>query len=276
MQLKVAGGRLGIGYGQPMYLESLLRPDTGVSMRYLDSLTDFFKSPRWMTNWLLATVCSLIPIIGPIVLHGWLIGGFWGRSSSDPATFPDFDFQNFSKYLTRGLWPFLVSLVFGMALFVVILILEVVVFAAIAVAAGGSHHGGNQVPVILSVFVVIVAFIIYLLLVIAVNLALKPFLLRAELTQNFGMAFDFRFAWNFLKLTWIECIVSTLFIVAMSFGLVTAGMLALCIGAYFVTGPVYFMMVHLNQQIYRIYLERGGEAVAISPTLRDEPPLLPV
>jgi hypothetical protein len=51
---------------------------------------------------------------------------------------------------------------------------------------------------------------------------------------------------------------------------------SLCIGAYFVTGPVYFMMVHLNQQIYQIYLERGGEAVATSPTLRDDPPPLPV
>ena len=245
-------------------------------MRYIDSLTDFFKRPRWTTNLLLGTVCSLIPVVGPIVLHRWLIGGFGGRSSHDPATFPDCDFNHFTKYLTRGLWPFLVSLVFGMVLVVVILALEAVVFAAIAVAAGGSHRGGNEVPVILSVVAVIVALVLYLLLVIAVNLALKPFLLRAELTQNFGMAFDFRFAWSFLKLTWVECIVSTLFIVAMSFGLVAAGMLALCIGAYFVTGPVYFMMVHLNQQIYRIYLERGGEAVPISPTLRDEPPSLPV
>ena len=76
-------------------------------MNYTASVGDYFKSPKWMMNTLLGGVCVFIPLIGPIVIKGWLITGFWGRDDERPETFPDFDFNNFGKYLERGLWPFL-------------------------------------------------------------------------------------------------------------------------------------------------------------------------
>lgn len=54
-------------------------------------------------NTLLAGVCVLIPIVGQIVVKGWLLTGFWGRDDERPEAFPDFDFNNFGKYLERGL-----------------------------------------------------------------------------------------------------------------------------------------------------------------------------
>src|SRR5688572_8519488 len=80
-------------------------------MNYLASFQDFFKSPKWTTNLLLGAVCSLIPFVGPMVLMGWLLHGFWGRSDERAETFPDFTFDNFGKKLERGLWPTLVGLV---------------------------------------------------------------------------------------------------------------------------------------------------------------------
>lgn len=244
-------------------------------MRYLDSLTDFFKSPRWMMNLLYGAVCTLIPIVGPMVLHGWLIGGFWGRKDSDPASFPDFDFNRFTKYLTRGLWPVLVNLVFGLVLAFVIMFFELLVFLMVA-GTGGSHHGGHGAPGLLSILAMLVLFVAYLALVVAYIIILKPFTLRAELTQNFSASFDLRFALRFIQLTWIECLVSSFFLMAAGLVLAAAGMLALCIGIYFINGPLYYMMVHLNKQVYQIYLARGGEPVAISPTLCDDPPPLPL
>src|ERR1035437_3306133 len=221
-------------------------------MRYLDSLTDFFKSPRWTMNLLFAGVCTLIPVVGPIVLHGWLVGGFWGRNDSDPATLPDFDFHRFTKYLMRGLWPFLVSLVFGLALVVVILVLEGVMMAALWAVGAGAHHGGHGASDLLAILALLAGFAAYLLLIVGFILILKPFLLRAELTQDFAAAFDFRFALRFLKLTWVECVVSALFVMVAGLALMAAGMLVFCIGMYFVTGPMYFMMSHLNKQIYQL------------------------
>ena len=64
-----------------------------------------------MMNLLLGGVCGLIPIIGPMVVFGWLITGFWARQDENFETFPDFDFSHFGKYLERGLWPILVAFV---------------------------------------------------------------------------------------------------------------------------------------------------------------------
>lgn len=80
-------------------------------MHYNASVTDFFKSPKWGMNLLLGGVAMLIPMIGPLVLGGWHVAGFWARGNDeDPARFPPFDFQYSGKYLERSLWPFLVNL----------------------------------------------------------------------------------------------------------------------------------------------------------------------
>src|SRR5204863_2869860 len=84
------------------------------AMNYTASVSDYFKSAKWMMNTLLAGVCVFIPFVGQIVIKGWMITGFWGRDDDRPETFPDFDFNNFGKYLERGLWPFLVTLVAGL------------------------------------------------------------------------------------------------------------------------------------------------------------------
>ena len=147
--------------------------------------------------------------------------------------------------------------------------------AVLAVTVGDGHHGGNEASGVVAVLVMLVLFLFYLVFIVGYMLVLKPFMLRADLLQDFGAAFDFRFAVRFIKLTWVECLTSSLFLMAAGFVLMTAGMLVLCIGMYFATCPLYFMMVHLNKQIYQIYLARGGEPVPISPTLRDEPPPMP-
>src|SRR5687767_2317120 len=85
-------------------------------MNYFASITDYFKSPKWTMNTLLAGVCVFIPFIGPIVIKGWLITGFWGREGERPETCPHSNFSSYGKRLRRGHWPFLVTLVSGLVL----------------------------------------------------------------------------------------------------------------------------------------------------------------
>ena len=59
-------------------------------MNYAASIFDFFRSPKWMTNLLFGGLCVLIPVVGPLVLLGWLMSGFWGRHDERPETFPPF------------------------------------------------------------------------------------------------------------------------------------------------------------------------------------------
>lgn len=232
-------------------------------MKYIDSISDFFKSPSWMMNLLLGGLCVLIPIVGPMVILGWLITGFWGRQSSDFATFPAFDFANFGKYLERGLWPFLVAFVAGVALAPLIWIAMI---PAMLIGGFASHDHGSAGGCFAALIMCLMILLI-VLAVIVVKFALVPLMIRAALTQDFAKAFDFRFAKQFLALTWKEIILSSLFAVISGALLVGLGALVFCIGMYFATVIVYFCWVHLYAQIYAVYLSRGGEPVPVSPKL---------
>ena len=241
-------------------------------MNYTASVSDFFKSAKWMMNTLLAGLCVFIPFIGPIVIKGWLITGFWGRDDERPETFPDFDFSNFGKYLERGLWPFLVTLVSGLVLGMVlaVFIVPVVMLVTLMIPTDSGQASGCA-----AAFLFIIMALFYIVLALALMIVLTPLTLRASITQDFGQSFNFAFVKKFITVMWKEIILSSLFLIAASFILCGIGAIFFCIGMYFATVPVYFCWIHLHKQLYALYLSRGGEPIPLSPKLRDYPPAAP-
>lgn len=238
-------------------------------MNYTASIGDYFKSPKWMMNTLLAGVCVFIPFVGQIVIKGWMITGFWGRDDERPETFPDFDFNNFGKYLERGLWPFLVtfvsSLVIAMGACVIIVPMTMIVTLL------GSHDHGSASGCA-AAFLFIILMVFYVVLIVTMFVLLTPLTIRASLTQEFAAAFNVAFIKRFITLTWKEIIIASLFLLVASLVLTAVGAIIFCVGIYFATVPVYFCWVHLHKQLYRLYLSRGGEPVPSSPKLRDIAP----
>ncbi len=243
-------------------------------MNYTASIKDFFASPKWGMNLLFGAVCSLIPVIGPMVLLGWLLGGFWGREGYRAATFPAFDFGRFTDYLMRGLWPFLVAMVASVVFVPLMWVACFVPMLGANVLVGHNGHHGSGAEGLLVLALLLGTFVVVAVLGLILMLVVKPLMLRAELLQDFGKAFDFRWGLDFIKRTWLECILATMFIWIASIVLSIVGMAAFCVGVYFISGPVYFAMAHLDRQIYLIYLERGGAALEASQKLLDGPPPL--
>jgi len=241
-------------------------------MNYAASVSDYFKSPKWMMNTLLGGVCVFIPVIGAIVIKGWLISGFWGRDDERPETFPDFDFNKFGKYLERGLWPFLVSLVSSLVMTMPACVI-IVPLTMIFTLLGSQDHG--SVGGCAAAFLFVVLMVFYLLLFVGMMVVLTPLTVRASLIQDFAQSFNFAFLKRFVALTWKETVIASLFLFAASLLLGTIGLILLCIGVYFATVPIYFCWIHLHKQLYRLYLSRGGEAVPISPKLHDIAPASP-
>jgi hypothetical protein len=235
-------------------------------MNYPASVSDFFKSPKWMMNMLLAGVCVFIHLIGPVVIKGWLITGFWGRDDERAETFPDFDFSNFGNYLERGIWPFLVTLVSSLALGMVFGFFLVPMAMLSSLATAGSHGHENGC---IGVFIAMIMFVFYLAAVVVIMFILTPLILRASITQDFGQSFNFTFVKSFVTLMWKEILLSSLFQIVVSMALLCLGALALCVGMYFALVPAYFCWMHLQKQLYRLYLSRGGEPVPFSAKLRD-------
>ena len=238
-------------------------------MNYPASVRDFFKSPKWMMNMLLAGVCVFIPLIGPVVIKGWLITGFWGRDDERPETFPDFDFNNFGKYLERGIWPFLVTLVtsFALAFVCAFFFVPVGMFSSLATSGSHGHESGC-----VGGFIAMMMVFFYLVAVVIMMFIVTPLMLRASITQDFGQAFNVPFVKRFVALMWKEILLCSIFQIVVGIALVCIGALALCVGMYFAMVPAYYCWMHLQKQLYRLYLSRGGEPIPFSPKLRDFAP----
>lgn len=234
------------------------------------SIRDFFKMPQWGMNLLLGALAGMIPIVGPMVLLGWHITVLWTPGpSSDPAKAPPFDFQHFSKYLERGLWPFLASLAVSLAILPLSMILLLGGFmlgTALETAVHPKHF-----PII----TVIAVAGVDLTLMIAIQLFLVPVTLRAILTQDFKAAFNAAFIGGFVKRVWREILVALLFMLALGIGFIVIAVVTCYIGALFVPPVFSFSWHHLQHQLYQLYLARGGEPVPPSPKLGSAPPPLP-
>jgi hypothetical protein len=254
-------------------------------MRYLQSYTFVFGSPNWTTNLLLASLCVLIPAVGPIILIGYLfevIDALLGRRPWPPDSktadrpteaitaqllatpttappthaegYPDLTFDRLGEYLTRGIWPFLVQLIVNLPVGVVFGLLWTMGMMLVSIAA--ANNSG-----VIAAVIVVLLILVYLLVVLALGVVSAPLYIRAGLSSDFAGAFSMEFLRDFLKRVGKETLLMQLFLTATSLLLTLVGMLACCIGMYPAIALVVFAHHHLALQLYELYLERGGTPV---------------
>lgn len=248
-------------------------------MNYPAALTDFFKSPKWVMNLLLGSVCFMIPAVGPFVFMGWLITGFWGRDDQRPETFPDFDFNHFVKYMERGLWPFLVSLVTSLVIAIPMMVLWFGFIFGVVGMDSRRHgaHGASEGPGLLLGLGFVAIFLLFTVLILLVNVILVPLMVRAARTQDFKDAFSFAWAKDFVSRMWLDIVVSMIVLWIGGMALMGLGYVMFCVGALPAMVLIQYAWFHLKAQLYTTYLSRGGIPVELSPKLRaaSPPPLAP-
>lgn len=240
-------------------------------MNYSAPVGDFFQPAKWPSNILLGAVAMLIPAIGPIILSGWHTTILWNPSNpSDPKAYEPFDFQHFSKYLQRGLWPFLVNLVASFAL--VPIAMCVMIPAFVLIAASSPQRGGNADATVMIIMPLV--FLGQLALMFAWQFVTTPLTLRATLTQGFKEAFDLAFIRDFIARMWKDMLVTALFMFVLGICLMILTLITCYIGMFFASPVLMFAWHHLQKQLYQKYLGLGGSAIPVSPALMDGPPPL--
>ncbi|HSJ00818.1 MAG: DUF4013 domain-containing protein [Verrucomicrobium sp.] len=234
-------------------------------MKYLEAVTDFFKSPKWVMNLLFAGICILVPFIGPVILIGWLITGFWTRTDERFETFPDFDLNQLSKYLGRGLWPVLVQIT---AAFVVGVGLMIVVMIPMMILTAVLHSdGGGFFATIMGLILSLISLVLYVAVIAGLTMVMIPLSVRSTLTQDFMQSFDIPWLKQFILMMWKDMLIVALALVGIYIVLSIAGFAALCIGIFFAIALFYFAWHHLAWQTYKLYLSRGGQPVPVSQKL---------
>lgn len=192
---------------------------------------------------------AFIPIVGQLVFFGYQAEVTEDlERDPDLADHDDFNFDHFSRYLKRGVWPFVMQLIVG-----AIAGLGVVAAIALGFAAAAALNAPWA------------GFAVYFALLIPAvfvsSLFSLPLMLHVQLTGALRVGAAFAFASRFLGKLWGQCLV-TLFVHFLISGvLTTVGLMLCCVGVYPATVVVLMAQDHLSVQLYRLYLAEGGEPV---------------
>jgi hypothetical protein len=243
-------------------------------IEYMRSYNYIFENPNWAMNVLWGFLCILssavIPILGQLVFMGYQYELIHVLLTNGGRRYPDFDLNRFGDYLGRAIWPFLV----GLVLVIPMVIVMYGSLIAVGIAAGViGAAAGDDVGAVLAILVGTVGFLLVMAVwLLAIGLV-TPMVLRAGLQQDFAAGFDMGWAIDFLKKTWVELILSSLFVGLTGLLLMSVGFFVFCIGAYAGVSLMMFAQSHLWYQLYLIYLGRGGKPIPVK--IAPAPPLAP-
>jgi len=230
-------------------------------MRYMDGFKAFFKHEKWGMQLLLHSICMLIPILGFIVLFGHYLEVMIFQRDNGEETYPEFDFNRFSEYLSKGIWPFLAMLLLSL----ITIPLMLLVFAPLIAIPAMNMHGPEMAIPITATILLYIAFVVLLMLIQI------PMLLQSGFTQTVGAAFSWTFIKGFLGRVMGAILLMHLFLIGISIPLILAGYITCGLGLYPAMAVLMFTQWQLYRQVYDLYLERGGPAIELNEKLMPPP-----
>ena len=241
------------------------KPELRQELQYLRMYRYVFENPNWATNfgWSMLALASqaIIPFVGNFVLLGYLYEMVESLHRNPHRMYPDFDINRFTDYLSRGIWPFLVSLIVSIPMAGVFMMCYFGGMIGTIVAVESESEAVQMGMAILIPVVILLVFGLVLLL----NMITVPFMLQAGLARNLSTdgGLCFRRVRQFMKLTWKELLLGSLFLSVTAIPLFFAG-LACCYVGVFAVGPwITFAGTHMQYQLYEIFLARGGEPIPL-------------
>lgn len=237
------------------------------SVDHMQAINYVFENPNWLMNvlWVGLAILSggIIPIVGQLVIHGYQFAIIEALHLRPHETYPDFDFDNIGDYLMTGVWVFLVTL---LLMLVTMPITMAVVFMFFMLVIGGAAIGGEDAAGIAALISMPLFILFTVFFSIAINMFMIPFVLRAGLTKDFGQSFDFGFAMQFVKNTWLQMIITGIVFVFVFLILELLGFLLFCVGIFFTLAVGMLFQAHLGLQLYEVHLSRGGDPIPIKPS----------
>lgn len=203
---------------------------------------------------------QFVPLLGLIVLQGWLAEVHRRLVRRHANSYVKFDFADFSPYLSRGVAPFVVSFL-SMLPLVAIGVAFVLVAVLVSVAAQGT--GGDAEPWLLAIggLAVLAGVPLGLLFLVLVNAAVT----RAELSGDIGKSLAPGAVWAYSRATFRVVLVKTLLLALLALALGLVGLLACFVGAFVAVSAVMIAHMHLRWQIYNEYLLKGGAPIELAP-----------
>lgn len=242
-------------------------------MDYLKGYKVFRNDPEWMRKIGIGTLLLLsamvIPIAGQVVLVGWQALILRRAVAGQDAPLPrlDFDLNYLGKLLGTGFKAFIVRFLWGLPVGILAGALFVCIyFGILAVALGGAATDVGEAAGIGMMCCTGAAFLIFVPLVVVLSIPGGVAAMRAELTDDLNQGLRLREVLDFTKQMFRPLFVGSLALWLVGALLGVLGLLACYVGAFFVAVIGMVAQAHLYAQVYRAWLEQGGEPLPIAAT----------
>ncbi|HEX6273510.1 MAG TPA: DUF4013 domain-containing protein [Polyangiaceae bacterium] len=204
---------------------------------------------------------QIIPILGLIVMQGFFAEVHRRLVLRHPEPYVRFDFSDLSNYLSRGVAPFVMTLVVALPFALVGIGLAVGVIVLAGASASAAFGGDQELAVLAGIGVAAIGFLPFALLWFALSNAAVT---RAELTGDLSKSFAFGALWAYAAKTWKRVLVTAIIMTFVSFGLMIVGVLACFVGLFVTMSIQMIASLHLRWQIYNDYLLEGGEPIELA------------
>ena len=225
-------------------------------MNFSSALSFPFRGPKAWQNLGCLLVCFLIPIVGPIVAHGYLIIVQKLLVDYPQADAPAFEFAKFGRYLERGVPMLIVGLIYSLVL--VPLMVPLGAAFVISMILVDKHPGWLALIIPLGI-------ILYLAVTLLLIAVAWPMSFKAGLEGRIEAGFDFRFLPDYWKRVGLLMIGMQLLMFLLFLPVALVGLCVPIVGPYAAMAAMLQIQAHIAVQLYLIYLDRGGTALAIKP-----------
>jgi hypothetical protein len=237
-------------------------------MNYMRGFQFIKDREKWLQNILLGAVCVLIPIIGAIVFVGYLFEVI-EELHRDPnhKNYGDFDFNRFTDYLGRGIWPWLASLIFGFVIAIPLLIITIVIMVIGVII-------GQNAPWLFWLLFIFATFFVTIGITVLSVIVWGP-TLHAGLTKEFQFGPMMAFGKDFFVRMKKEMLMTALVLLGCSLVAAIPEAITCGLAAYFILPVLLFAEHHWMFQMYELYLQRGGTPITTAetvPTVSEAPP----
>jgi hypothetical protein len=243
-------------------------PAASAGIQYLESFRYIFTHPEWFKNLIIFSVFILIPVLNLAILFGYLYEIVEHRHRRLPGPYPLFEVRRFARYVTRGIWCYLLGDIMQVIIAPIVQVLtQTTMFGSMAAMQSGE---AGAIAVAVIVPLVIIGFLLFLLLL---QIVTAPFFLRGGLSQDFGVMMNFRWAYDYVRQMWLELVLVHIFLMLSMLVVLPLGCLLFCYGFFVALALVTMVEAHLFCQLYELYLTRGGEPIPLKPLPADVPPV---
>jgi hypothetical protein len=239
-------------------------------MQYMRGWRALVADPDWKKKILVASALFLstlcIPIVGQVVLMGYLTLALRRSVQGQDSPLPrlDFDFEYMGKLLGFGFKPMIASMIYSLVIVPIAMVFAVVMMIAPMLMQSGNEEVG--------LIIMAVAFLLYMVAIMFAQTVVTIAVLRATLMDDLGAALKPKAVFAMTRLLFKELIIGMFVMMLIGMPLVFGGMLFFYVGLF----PAVAVLMHIQKgfhaELYRVYLEKGGEPLPIGPMEVDAKP----